>query len=180
MLTSHSRHPFSYSRFYLCKPNSDDDEIVEDGYPLKCPIITCDDAFPAHPDARLKKAYESYRKAYDLVYNEGMDAHEVRLATTRFSVCFAIEGESEIPNLRREAVDNDWPLEIDFKALPSRVTDLSGDIIALFYNEIVLANSASWKSFVRCLVDSKTSLAKFARLGDIDKFGMVREHIHAG
>lgn len=170
----------SYSCSCLRKPNSDDEEIVEDGYPLKCPVIGCDDTFPAHPRARLKKAYEAYRTKYDLVYNKGMDAHEMQLATARFGVCFAIEGMTKISDLRWEAVDNDWPLEIDFKALPSCVIDLSSKITTLFYNEIVLANSAAWKSFVRCLVDSKTSLAKFARLGDINKFGLVCEHIHAG
>lgn len=165
----------------LQKPISDDEEMIEDGYPSKCPVIGCNDAFPAHPSVQLKKAYKTYRIKYNLVYNEGVDPHEVQLATARFSVCYAIEGMSEIPGLQQEAVENDWPLEIDFgEALRHRVIGLKGEITALFDNEIVLANCAAWKSFVGCLVASKMSLSKFGHLRDIDKFGMVRGHIHAG
>lgn len=165
----------------LQKPNSDDEEMIEDGYPSKCPVIGCDDAFPTHPSAQLKKAYETYCKKYSLVYDEGMDAHEVLLATARFSVCSAIESMSEIPALQQEAVENDWPLEIDFgEALQHRVLGLKGEITALFDNEIVLANCPAWKSFIGCLVASKMSFSKFARMRDIDKFGIIQGHIHAG
>jgi len=152
---------------------------VSDGYPEKCPC-GCDETFPKQPSNELKKAYNTYCSKYDLVYNKGRNAHQVKIATSCFEVCKAIEAMKSDPELHNEALQNDWPLAVDFKALPTHIINISQDITSIFGNEIVLAECAAWKSFIRCLSAQGISFAKFSKLSDIVQFDVVWDHAHGG
>ena len=92
----------------------------------------------------------------------------------------AIEAMKSDPELHNEALQNDWPLAVDFKALPTRIINISQDITSIFGNEIVLAECAAWKSFIRCLSAQGISFAKFSKLSDIVQFDVVWDHAHGG
>ena len=151
---------------------------VSDGYLEKCPCC-CDETFPKQPSNELKKVYSTYCSKYDLVYNKGRNAHQVKIATSCFEVCKAIEAMKGDPELHNKALQNDWPLAVDFKALPMCIINTSQEITSIFENKIVLANCA-WKSFIRCLSAQGISFAKFLKLADIVQFDVVWHHAHGG
>ena len=126
----------------------------------------CEDLFPSLPSKRLVLAYNNYV------------ARKTSLNTVL--VCIQIQNDAKIPNIRKSALTNKWPIEIDFGSVANRVKRRRDEILGLFTNEIVISSSEAWKMFYRTLAEHLISLSKFKDLSDQRKFSIVCDVTHCG
>lgn len=95
----------------------------------------CEDLFPSLPSKRLVLAYNNYV------------ARKTSLNTVL--VCIQIQNDAKIPNIRKSALTNKWPIEIDFGSVANRVKRHCDEILGLFTNKIVISSSEAWKCFIK-------------------------------
>ena len=119
----------------------------------------CTDIFPDQPNKAVIKAYENYQATIDENGNLGPGC-----GIAAMSLCTAIKAYHRAADEANYAVQQEWPLEIDFRGLPERVMIFKDALDGLIKNEIVLAASIAWKSFIEKLANSGVALRRFRGL----------------
>ncbi|CAA7266349.1 unnamed protein product [Cyclocybe aegerita] len=86
------------------------------------------------------------------------------------------ELRAAVANMAQEL---DWPLNVDFKSLPDRLTDLEEQIFGLTDNEIVLDLCYLWLSLVKSLQKAGANAEDLSHWEDKRLYDMMRANLHA-
>jgi hypothetical protein len=143
-----------------------------------CPDTSCDDEVFLPLDTRLDQMFSRFRAMKNEWNQTGRRPQGYQIL--KMEIHMAIAAQADAPRLRSIAVENEWPLEIDFMDVPRRVQAMKDEISGFIENDIVLQCSMMWKLFVNALKANSFTFARFKKLLAPDKFDLLRSTLHAG
>ncbi|KAJ7602332.1 hypothetical protein FB45DRAFT_1107473 [Roridomyces roridus] len=117
--------------------------LTWDQLPANCPDPDCPDLMP---DICNEKILTLYNKRRSLIFAGGDTGRGVGLAT--LELCLAISQENQKPELLKLAMEQGWPVTIDWESVPRRVLDLSGQLLQMIQDIDTLENSPIWLAFI--------------------------------